>query len=242
VIHRAAMWEPLQRRWVLAMALVALSGVALPAAAAQSLDAVSATAVNWLQQHRTLPGARMTAEAAPLDSRLQLADCTAPLEASLPGNRRLTARVSVVVHCPVPGGWTVRVPVRLKMFTNVLVTSRPLARGDGIGAADVHSEERDVAGLAYGYVAALDQVAGRSLARPLNAGTVLTPGMLAGRQAVRTGDAVSMEASVEGVTIHADGVAMGAGDTGTRIKVRNASSGKVLDAIVSGPGTVAVLP
>jgi flagella basal body P-ring formation protein FlgA len=224
------------------VALLALHAVALPAMAAQSLDAVRNTAVEWLRSHRALPGARMTAEAAPLDSRLQLAECAAPLEASMPGNRRLTARVSVSVRCPVPGGWTVRVPVSLKMFTNVLVTSRPLARGDGIGAADVHTEERDVAGLAYGYVASLDQVDGRALARPLGAGTVLTPGMLAGRQAVRTGDAVSMEASVEGVTIHADGVAMGAGDTGSRIKVRNASSGKVLDAIVRGPGTVAVLP
>lgn len=230
------------RRAVAFGGLAALLAVPLSAAATQSLEAVRAAAVNWLQQHRTLPGARMTAEAAPLDSRLQLANCAAPLDASLPGNRRLTARVSVTVRCPVPGGWTVRVPVSVKMFTNVLVTSRPLARGDGIGASDVHTEERDVAGLAYGYVAGLDQIEGRALARPLNAGSVLTPGMLAGRQAVRNGDAVSMEASVEGVTIRADGVALGAGDTGSRIKVRNASSGKVLDAIVSGPGTVAVLP
>lgn len=230
------------RRAVAFAGLAVLLAAPLSAAAAQSLEAVRAAAVNWLQQHRTLPGARMTAEAAPLDSRLQLADCAAPLDASLPGNRRLTARVSVTVRCPVPGGWTVRVPVSVKMFTNVLVTSRPLARGDGIGASDVHTEERDVAGLAYGYVAGLDQIEGRALARPLNAGSVLTPGMLAGRQAVRNGDAVSMEASVEGVTIRADGVALGAGDTGSRIKVRNASSGKVLDAIVSGPGTVAVLP
>lgn len=230
------------RRAAAATTLAVLLAAPLSAAATQSLEAVRAAAVTWLQQHRTLPGARMTAEAAPLDSRLQLADCAAPLDASLPGNRRLTARVSVTVRCPVPGGWTVRVPVSVKMFTNVLVTSRPLARGDGIGAADVHGEERDVAGLAYGYVAGLDQVEGRSLARPLSAGTVLTPGMLAGRQAVRTGDAVSMEASIEGVTIHAEGVALGAGDTGSRIKVRNASSGKVLDAVVSGPGTVAVLP
>jgi flagella basal body P-ring formation protein FlgA len=203
---------------------------------------VRSVAVDWLQQNRALPGSRMTAEAGSLDSRLHLADCAAPLEASLPGNRPLGARVSVTVHCPVPGGWTVRVPVRVKMFTNVLVTSRPLARGDGIGAADVHAEERDVAGLAYGYVADIGQIGGRALARPLNAGTVLTPGMLAGRQAVRIGDAVSMEANVDGVTIRADGVAMGAGDTGARLKVRNASSGKVLDAIVRGPGTVAVLP
>lgn len=211
-------------------------------AAATTQEAVRSTAVSWLQKNRSLPGARMTAEADSLDSRLKLADCAAPLEASLPGNRPLGARVSVVVRCPIPGGWTVRVPVRVKMFTNVLVTSRPLTRGDGIGADDVHSEERDVASLAYGYIAGLDQVDGRSLARPLNAGTVLTPGMLAGRQAVRVGDAVSMEANVDGVTIRAEGVSMGAGDAGSRLRVRNASSGKVLDAVVRGPGVVTVLP
>ncbi|WP_246058647.1 flagellar basal body P-ring formation chaperone FlgA [Luteibacter pinisoli] len=230
------------RRLATAAVMASLAACPLAAAAEQSLAAIRTSAVSWLEQHRTLPDARMVAEADPLDSRLRLTECTAPLEVSLPGNRPVSARVSVVVHCPVPGGWTARVPVRVKMFMNVLVTTRPLARGDGLGAADVRLEERDVASLAYGYVAALDQVGGRALARPINAGTVLTPGMLAGRQAVRVGDAVSMEASVDGVVIHADGVAMGAGDTGARVKVRNASSGKILDAVVSGPGSVAVLP
>jgi flagella basal body P-ring formation protein FlgA len=228
----------LARRIVVATLL----GLPLSAVAGQTVESVRAAAVNWLQQNRTLPGARMTADADPLDSRLRLADCPKPLESSLPGNRPLTARTSVVVHCPVPGGWTVRVPVRVKMFTQVLVTIRPLARGDGVGVGDVRAEERDVTSLGYGYVAELGQIGGRSLARPLSAGTVLTPGMLAGRQAIRIGDSVSMEASVEGVVIRASGVAMGAGDTGARLKVRNASSGKVLDAVVTGPGTVAVLP
>jgi len=35
---------------------------------------------------------------------------------------------------------------------------------------------------------------------------------------------------------------MGAGDTGTRLRVRNSASGKVLDAVVSGEGVVSVLP
>jgi len=35
---------------------------------------------------------------------------------------------------------------------------------------------------------------------------------------------------------------MGAGDAGARLRVRNASSGKVLDAVVRGPGVVTVLP
>ncbi|TCV94130.1 flagella basal body P-ring formation protein FlgA [Luteibacter rhizovicinus] len=227
-------------RRLLALPCAAL--LALPAAvrAEQSVDGVRDAAVQWLQQNRTLPGARMVAEAGTLDSRLKLADCPARPVINVPGNRTLGARVSVVVQCP--GSWTVRVPVRVQMFTQVLVTTRPLARGDGVGPDDVHSEDRDVASMGYGYVDKLDQIEGRSLARAIRAGTVLTPGMLAGRQAVRIGDTVSMVARIDGVVVHAQGVAMGAGDTGTRLRVRNAASGKVLDAVVSGEGVVAVLP
>ncbi|MBB3225618.1 flagella basal body P-ring formation protein FlgA [Luteibacter sp. Sphag1AF] len=224
------------------LALLCAAPLVLPvvARAGQSMDALKASAVEWLQQNRTLPGARLVAEAGTLDSRLALADCPSRPVFSVPGGRALGARTTVAAQCP--GSWTVRIPVRIQMFTQVLVTTRPLARGDGVGANDVHAEERDVASLAYGYVAALDQIDGRSLARPLRAGTVLTPGMLAGRQAVRIGDTVSMVANVEGVVVHAQGVAMGAGDTGTRLRVRNSASGKVLDAVVSGEGVVSVLP
>ncbi|HEV7776308.1 MAG TPA: flagellar basal body P-ring formation chaperone FlgA [Luteibacter sp.] len=213
-----------------------------PAHAAQSLDSVRATAEAWLKANRTLPGARMVVHAEAMDSRLTLAPCSKPLVADLPGNRVIGSRVGVTVTCPDTGGWTLRVPVRIQMFGKVLVTSRPLARGDGIGADDVHTEERDIASLSYGYVAELGQVDGRALSRPLNAGTVLTPGMLAGRKAVRMGDSVAMIAHVDGVVVHAEGVSMGAGDAGSRLRVRNANSGKVVDAVVSGVGTVEVLP
>jgi flagella basal body P-ring formation protein FlgA len=222
--------------------LAALVALTVPAHAGESLDSVRATAESWLKANRTLPGTRMVVHAGPMDSRLTLAPCAKPLVADLPGNRVIGARVGVTVSCPDAGGWTIRVPVRIQMFGKVLVTSRPLARGDGIGAGDVHTEERDIASLSYGYVAEPGQVDGRALARPLNAGTVLTPGMLAGRKAVRMGDSVAMIARVDGVIVRAEGVSMGAGDAGSRLRVRNANSGKVVDAVVSGVGTVEVLP
>ena len=42
--------------------------------------------------------------------------------------------------------------------------------------------------------------------------------------------------------VRADGVALGSGDDGARLRVRNDSSGRVIDAMVSGPGTVLALP
>ena len=212
------------------------------AAVTQSPDSVRAAAEQALREHYALPGSRVVVSSAPLDLRLQLDTCSKPLRAAIPPNAAISSRMTVPVHCPQPGGWTVRVPLQLQLFRSVLVTSRPLLRGDGLGAADVRSEERDVTRLGYGYIENLRQVSGRTLTRSLAAGSVLSPGALGGRRMVRAGDRVEMVARLDGIEVRASGVAMGSGDNGARLRVRNESSGKVVDAMVSAPGVVVALP
>ena len=212
------------------------------AAATQSTDSVRVAAEQALREHYALPGSRVVISSAPLDLRLQLDACSKPLRAAIPSHAATSSHMTVPVHCPQPGGWTVRVPLQLQLFRSVLVTSRPLLRGDGLGAADVRSEERDVTRLGYGYIENLRQVSGRTLTRSLAAGSVLSPGALGGRRMVRAGDRVEMVARLDGIEVRATGVAMGSGDNGARLRVRNESSGKVVDAMVSAPGVVVALP
>lgn len=223
--------------------LFALLGTVLPALAAPLSEAdVRAQAERFVQQHYAAPGSRVEVASDPLDPRLRITDCAAPLTASLPGGDRMTPRLSVLMRCPAADGWTLRVPVTLKVFRQVLVASRPLVRGDGIVAADVHAEERDVTRLPYGYLDNMDQVAERSLSRPVATGSVLTPSVLGGRQMVRAGDHVQLVAELDGIAVRAEGVALGSGDSGARLRVRNGSSGRVVDAIVRAPGVVMALP
>jgi flagella basal body P-ring formation protein FlgA len=49
-------------------------------------------------------------------------------------------------------------------------------------------------------------------------------------------------ARLGGIEVRADGLALGSGDNGARLRVRNASSGRVVDAMVSAPGVVVALP
>jgi flagella basal body P-ring formation protein FlgA len=42
--------------------------------------------------------------------------------------------------------------------------------------------------------------------------------------------------------VRADGIALGSGDDGARLRVRNQSSGRVVDAMVDAPGVVQALP
>jgi flagella basal body P-ring formation protein FlgA len=211
-------------------------------AATQSLDSVRAAAEQAVREHYALPGSRVVVSSAPLDLRLQLAACREPLRAVIPPYATASSRMTVRVQCPQDGGWTVRVPLKLQLFRSVLVASRPLQRGDGLSAADVRAEEQDVTRLGYGYIENLGQAAGRTLARSLARGSVLSPGALGGRRMVRAGDHVEMVARLDGIEVRAAGVAMGSGDNGARLRVRNESSGKVVDAMVSAPGVVVALP
>jgi flagellar basal body P-ring formation protein FlgA len=219
-----------------------LGALVLPAHAAEPADAARATAEQWLRSQYATDGSRVVAQAAKLDTRNPLAPCPTAPSASLQDGVRLMPRMNVTVRCPGAEGWTLRIPVQLQVFRKVLVVTHPLQRGDGVRADDVRSEERDITRLGYGYVSDMSEVEGRVLSRALGAGSVLTPAALGGRMAVKAGDQVQLVSRLDGIEVRANGIALGSGDSGSRLRVRNGSSGKVIDAMVTAPGEVLALP
>lgn len=209
---------------------------------AQSMAQVSDVAVEALRQHYQAAGSRVVVKANPFNLHMRLAACPAALRATVPDRPAPTSTVTVQVQCSQPGGWIVRVPLRLQLFRSVLVTVRPLQRGDGIRPGDVRSQERDITRLGYGYIDSLDQIEGRTLARPLISGSVLTPAAMGGRRMVQAGDHVQLIAQIGAIEVRATGVALGGGDNGARLRVRNESSGRIIDAQVTAPGVVMALP
>jgi flagella basal body P-ring formation protein FlgA len=187
-------------------------------------------------------GSRVVIAPTTLNPRLRLAACPHALQTHLPARQGTPSRVAVAVSCTGSPGWTIQVPVQMQVFRQVLVTSRPLARGDIVGSADVHTEERDIARMGYGYVESLDQITGHSLSRPLIAGIVLAPGDLNGRETVRAGEEVALIAQIDGIQVRTAGMALDGGDTGAHLRVRNGNSGRIIDGVVLGAGEVQALP
>ncbi|GAB2564108.1 flagellar basal body P-ring formation protein FlgA [Dyella jejuensis] len=226
--------------------LLALLGIAGPTLAGTANTTTStdlrAAAEQAVRAQYGTAGSRVVIVPTRLNPRWHLAACTHPLQTRLPLREGTPSRVAVAVSCAGTPGWTIEVPVQMQVFRQVLVTSRPLARGDNIGPADVHTEERDVARLGYGYIDSLDQILGHSLARPLIAGVVLEPGQLNGRQTVQAGEQVQLIAQLDGIQVRTSGMALDGGDTGTRLRVRNGNSGRIIDGVVVGAGQVQALP
>ena len=174
-----------------------------------------------------------------LDSRLHLEKCHVPLEAFFPPNMRNLVASSVGIRCPEPN-WQVYIPVQIQAYTQVLITSRPLARDTIIAAADITRGKREISQYRSGIFEDKQQLIGMVLKRPLAAGSVFTPREVAPKQLVRRGEPVTILAEAKGMTVWVQGEALMDGKSGQMIQVRNTRSGRKITAEVIATSTVRI--
>ncbi len=184
-------------------------------------------------------GRRETRTAA-LDARLHLMRCATPLQASLAPGGRSASRLTVAVRCADPGGWRLYVPVELILYDRVVVAARPVDRGALLSAADLVVEERETSALPASYMRDPAQLAGFTLARPVVAGTVISPAILAADHIIHRGDVVTLIAQSGGMIVRAQGRAMSDAALRATVRVTNLGSGRQVEGVVTGAGVVEV--
>lgn len=181
-------------------------------------------------------------EVGTLDRRLRLPRCDQPLSAFVSPASRNSSRQSVGVRCEGAVPWSLYVPVTIERPGQVVVTSRPVPRGQTITEEDVRLAERDLGTLHRGYLTDPAQAVGQRAERDLPADEALVPGKVGQPEVIKRGAAVTIMAADELLDVRVGGVALASGGMGERIRVRNASSKRELDAVVVGEGLVQVSP
>ncbi len=183
---------------------------------------------------------RVEIEVSSIDPRLQLSLCEQPLVASLNQNQRPIGRINVKVECQGAAPWTKYLPVTIHVYEKVLTTTRPLARGEIISESDFSLQEADVSMLRYSYIQDSELAIGMEVKRSLNANTTLIQEALEAPTLVKRGDTVVLSAKAGTVEIRQQGVALQNGVLGKQINVRNSSSDRTVQAVVTGYGQVQV--
>lgn len=233
-----------RHRTLLLPALLALFGTATAAAddaALQSLESIRGAAESFLaEQVAPPPTGRTEITAGRLDQRLRLAACSEPLESFLPPSGRTVGNTTVGVRCNGEKPWTLYVPVRVALYTEVLVAARPLARGERVAAGDLMPTERDVSGVQGGYLTDPAQAVGHVVRRAVAAQAILAPKMIEAPHLVEKGQRVVLVAATGGVEVRMSGTALADGSLGEQIQVRNLSSSRVVEGRVIDQGTVQV--
>lgn len=175
-----------------------------------------------------------------IDPRLNVTDCPQALTMTLKTQANLSSRQSVEVRCNHSNGWSVFVPVDIAIFKPVVSVTSTLPVNSTIRPGDVQLVETDITRLNGRYITVIDEVVGMSAKRTLIAGSAVNLDQLAQPILIKRGEAVTIVAEVDGLSVHMPGVALADGRRGEPIRVKNSNSARIVDAQVISEGVVGV--
>jgi len=174
------------------------------------------------------------------DKRLRLHQCSSPLQAFWPlGNKRLGS-TTVGVRCSGDKPWKIFVGAHIHIYKSVWISKTGLNRNQVLDLTTVSKEKRDITRLTAGYLLADTPIEGMQIKRNIPANHVLTNTMLDSQKMVKRGERITIISRVGGIEVRAAGVALSDGSKGERIRVKNTSSKREIEAYVSGRHLVLV--
>ncbi|OEC39418.1 flagella basal body P-ring formation protein FlgA [Pseudomonas sp. 1D4] len=223
------------------MAGLAASGAqAETGAAGQALAAVAQqqdTHLEALARSKGWQGLEHSLESQVLGETDSLAPCSEPLSVTAEAARPdPLARQRYRVKCPA--GWQRVVVSQASARLPVLVSRVSIERGATLEASQLERKVMPLERLRQGFHQDPAEVVGQSARRSLRAGQVIGPANLAPPVLVRRGQRVTVLATAGGLNASVEAEALEDGRLGERIKLRNVSSRKPLEAKVTGPGQV----
>ena len=130
---------------------------------------------------------------------------------------------------------------RVTVYDRVLVAMTDIRQEAEITPANARIEERAVDTAPEMTLTDFSKLAGRVAGRYIGKDRVITPQMLAMPLVIRAGSPVTLVFDANGIVVRVAGVAMDAGRVGYTIRVRNASSGRILRGKVIDADTVQIL-
>lgn len=188
-------------------------------------------------QTLTLPG-EVSIKVNEIDRRIARPACQ-KLEAFLPRGGKLLGNGMVGVRCPGKNGWTLFVPVHVRVSARLLFTTKPLQQGQVLHAEDFSSQSGELAQADT--LTDPVQAIGKVLKYNIGAGQVLKNDMLRTPYAITQGQTVQIQVVGANFKVNTEGHALNNAEKGQAVQIRTLS-GQVVSGTAQADGTVAVRP
>lgn len=223
-----------------------LATAPLPTAASTEMGDVAGLGLQVQQMARDSAGraglgqARIEVEVGSLDPRLKLAPCQR-IEPYLPNGLPAWGRTRVGLRCTQgPKLWNVSLPVTVHVWARSLVVQAALPAGTTLAAEHFTEAEVDLAAAPGLPLARPELAMGRTLARPVAAGSALRATDLKARQWFAAGETVRVTAGGPGWQVVSEAEALGPGLEGQTVRLRTAA-GRLLQGRPVGDRQVEVV-
>jgi flagella basal body P-ring formation protein FlgA len=157
-------------------------------------------------------------------------------------NAEAMGKIQFTINFDVDGKFFKRAwaTATVEVFSDVVVTKKPLGRYKPITEDDIEVQKMDLANLPSDVIIDPDAVLGKRTKRAIGAQTVLRPNLVEFPPLVKRGDVVVIVAETDGLRVTALGEVRKKGRIGERIPVINYDSKKILYAQVVDANTVKV--
>jgi flagellar basal body P-ring formation protein FlgA len=222
----------MKKAFFLLYALLSLPAAASPA---QSHAAIRDTALAFARaQTQGLPG-KVSIQVDDIDKRIVLPACPA-LEAFLPAGAQLNGNSSVGVRCTAAKGWSVFVPVTVKVSVNLLIAHNTLQLGQVVRAEDLGSLSSET--LQPGSLTDAAQAIGKVMKFGVGRGQLLRKDMLRDPYSVTQGQNVQLQINGQGFRIQSEGKSLSNAAEGQTATART-STGQTVSGIVRN-GTIEI--
>lgn len=188
-------------------------------------------------------GASFELNVRPLSNKKPLT-CKYPVKITQPASSRApVGTVKRVASCPGSGpeAWRVVLTSDVEILVPAVHSTKSIARGSTLAESDLQLKKIPYNKLRGQYYASFKPLEGRQLKRTITANKLLTSNMLEPDFLVKKGDSIMIQAGSDALQVTMPGVALEDGSVNETIRVRNRSSGKVVDARVVAEGKVSIL-
>ena len=212
-------------------ALLAMGGTAAAAIAPQNHAEIRDAALAFVRaQTQALPG-KVSIQVEEMDKRIVLPACPA-LEAFLPPGAHLNGNSSVGVRCNSKKGWSVFVPVSVKISASLLTANITLQQGQIVRAEDLGSLSSET--LQADTLTDPAQAIGKVMKFGIGKGQLLRHNMLRDPYTVTQGQTVQLQVQGQGFLIRSEGQALNNAAEGQAASARTVSGQKLSGVVKNG--------
>ncbi|MCH4875725.1 flagellar basal body P-ring formation protein FlgA [Pseudomonas sp. TMW22091] len=184
-------------------------------------------------------GLRFTQKVFALPTDLPGLKCPQPLQVEAEQQpSSVLGRKRVRLTCAGQPASSITVTAQATVFIRAVVATQVLEREEPISEAMLTVREVSLGKQDQAYFNRIDQVEGLSAKRRIRADQALTQEMLTSPWLVRRGQRVTMQARHGAIQANTEGEALTDGRKGDVIRVKNVTSGKIIEAQVTGVGVV----
>lgn len=218
---------------LLPMAVLATTANAsATAAGSRNHTQITKLVTAFVQQQTASLSGKVSYQIEDLDPRITLAPCARP-EPFLPGGSQLIGKTSVGVRCNEKNGWSILIPVQIKVTQELLISARQLSLGHVLQQQDLATQSVEMS-RSTGFTTR-DQVMGKVLRYSIAAGQILRDDMLRAPYSVTQGQTVQITSQGPGFSVRNEGVALNNASEGQNVQIR-VSSGRVISGIARNGG------